>query len=303
MVKIISFAIFLLISGLVFIFLQRSEIRNDKSIDDQKINQIQSKKIPITPLNFILLGDTGSGTKSQFEVANSIEKYCNYNNCQAAFIAGDVIYDNGITSVGDPQLISKFEDPYKNLNFPFYIALGNHDYRGCIDCYIEYSKLSSKWKIMDKYYTQLFSNIEFFVIDTENFDKNQQQWLNEALIKSAADWKIVVGHRPLKTFEEAYFDEKWAGKDILVDILCQKADLYVSGHAHILEDAGLVNNCSVKQVISGAGGAALRNAVKDNKSEFNASSHGFAVIASSDNNLNIQFINTENEVIYSREIN
>ena len=74
---------------------------------------------------FILIGDTGTGSKEQYKVAESIKNYCARKNCKAVFILGDVIYDKGVASSSDKQFKTKFEDTYKELRLPYYIVLGN----------------------------------------------------------------------------------------------------------------------------------------------------------------------------------
>ena len=77
----------------------------------------------------ILIGDTGSGNNDQYLVANSTEKLIKkYPKIRCVILVGDNIYENGCTSVEDKQFITKFQEPYKNINLPFYLCLGNHDY-------------------------------------------------------------------------------------------------------------------------------------------------------------------------------
>ena len=108
---------------------------------------------------FILIGDTGTGSKEQYKVAESIKNYCATKNCKAVFILGDVIYDKGVSSISDEQFKTKFEDPYKEIQLPFYIVFGNHDYLGCVDCYIKYSSVSKKWEMPERFYVTKFENV------------------------------------------------------------------------------------------------------------------------------------------------
>ena len=71
---------------------------------------------------------------------------------------------------------SKFEEPYEDIDFPFYISLGNHDYGGdcgITDCggigneferseaQIAYSDISDKWILPDVYYTFVQEHVQF----------------------------------------------------------------------------------------------------------------------------------------------
>jgi len=249
------------------------------------------------PQTFILLGDTGAGNQAQIDVANAVNSLCKLSNCEAAFIAGDVIYDNGVSTIDDPQFNTKFEAPYKNLNIPFYIAFGNHDYIGCAQCYLDYAQKSSKWNMPSNYYVQRFEGIEFFIIDTENFDISQQNWLSSALKESNIAHKIVIGHRPIKTNEEAYINEKWNGKEELQEIICNSANFYVAGHAHLLELTE-VDGCQVTQIVSGGGGHSTRFITQPNDSIFFHEGNGFATIILNREQLSISFIDNLGVTLY-----
>jgi tartrate-resistant acid phosphatase type 5 len=78
-------------------------------------------------VRFIAVGDTGTGKEGQYQVADAIEKVCAAQGCDFALGLGDNIYESGVDSVDDVQWLDKFEKPYENLDFPFYMTLGNHD--------------------------------------------------------------------------------------------------------------------------------------------------------------------------------
>lgn len=250
---------------------------------------------------FILLGDTGTAATAQFDVASAIEDYCLNKTCLAAFIAGDVIYNDGVGSVNDSQFTTKFEQPYQNLNFPFYIAFGNHDYRGCIICYQQYSEISPKWNMPASYYKTQFENIEFFIIDTENFNAEQSKWLIKQLASSNSKWKVVIGHRPLKTYEQSYLNEKWNGRGKLKDIICSKSDIYVAGHAHLLEFVRPIEDCQVVQIVSGSGGSSPRRISKNPKSEFFFEGNGFAALTINQD-LDLEFLDSQGQSLFRTTI-
>jgi predicted phosphodiesterase len=223
------------------------------------------------------MGDTGTGAPQQFQVAKAINSHCQQTNtCLAVFILGDVIYENGIKSATDPQLQTKFEKPYADINLPFYIMYGNHDYLDCRDCYLKYQ--SPKWHFPARYYRKDFDNVSFFIIDTEKFDANQQTWLNNELQNNHNKFKIVLGHRPLETEEATKFGENWTGKKELKNIICNSADAYITGHSHILEDQGHIENCKVTQLISGAGGSYVRTIHQPFTGVFHSETNGFLTL-------------------------
>jgi len=248
---------------------------------------------------FIFLGDTGTGDENQLKVAQAVKEHCDkYKNCQAVFILGDVICDEGVESIDDPQFTTKFEEPYKDINLPFYIAYGNHDYLGCTDCYLQYSNISEKWKMPSPYYKLSFADlVSFLVINTEAFNSQQQNWLKQKLEKSHTPFKIVLGHKPLVTYETNYIKRNWPGKKELKNIVCQTADFYISGHAHLLEDNGILENCQVRQLISGGGGSTPRKIYPPHGGEFYFEGNGFLSLSVSEGKIEYAFFDKEGTLL------
>ena len=92
---------------------------------------------PEPVVRFVALGDGGEGNETQYAVAAAMKTVCDSKTdsdgtgCQFALYLGDNFYDEGVENVYDGQFATKFEDPYAEIDFPFYVALGNHDYGGC----------------------------------------------------------------------------------------------------------------------------------------------------------------------------
>jgi len=83
-------------------------------------------------IRFAAMGDTGKGNTGQKDVASAIARKCAASGCDFVQLLGDNIYDSGVTSVTDPQWQTKFEQPYADIDLPFYAALGNHDNGGSL---------------------------------------------------------------------------------------------------------------------------------------------------------------------------
>ncbi len=271
---------------------QSSPTQNISTQDDhQKIENV-----------ILIIGDTGTGDQRQAAVATAIGSYCELNkNCEFGIIAGDVIYNDGVKSTDDPQFESKFARFYEPLQLPWYIALGNHDYRGCVDCYLKPTTAGSTWNHPSRYYAIAVSNnFRFLIIDTEQFNQQQQEWLSSELEKAQQQKIVVVGHRPIESFEHTKRGEDWSGRQQLKDLICNKAELYVAGHAHDMEDVGKLPDCSVRQVISGGGGAEPR-VVDEVGVPFGVSANGFLVLRLNQENKQItgEFFDTQSKLLHT----
>lgn len=169
-------------------------------------------------VRFVVIGDTGEGNEDQHMVADAIAAKCQAEGCEFVIMLGDNIYDSGVTSVDDPQWQTKFEEPYENIDLPFYVVLGNHDYGGEIlgvdtggvgnewekgPIEVEYTATSTKWTMPATHYTFTWGNIGFIMLDTnsimwDNTDHGDQRaWYPTALQEVAdADWVFAAGHHP-----------------------------------------------------------------------------------------------------------
>jgi tartrate-resistant acid phosphatase type 5 len=172
------------------------------------------------PVKFIAVGDTGKGNADQRRVAIAMRDLCAAKGCDFVLMLGDNIYDAGVESTTDPQWQTKFEQPYMDVNLPFYVALGNHDYGGKLifdvgglgnefdkgKVEVDYTQVSMKWNMPATHYTFTFGNVGFIVLDTnsilwsDNTYGDQAQWLPSALAEVAGKrWIFTAGHHPYRS--------------------------------------------------------------------------------------------------------
>lgn len=124
-------------------------------------------------LRFLVIGDMGTGTMGQYQVAAAMEKVAREQGCDFVLGAGDNIYEEGVTSVDDPRFLDSFEYPYQNLDLPFYMCLGNHDCASTmfgggsdnkrgnhqVDYHYSTERYSNKWRMPARYYNQAFGKV------------------------------------------------------------------------------------------------------------------------------------------------
>ena len=113
-----------------------------------------------TAIRFAVIGDWGIwGQTDQVKVAKAMDKVG--SECPYDFIVstGDNFYDAGVDSVGDVLWNMSYEYVYtgSQLQCPWYVVLGNHDYRGAPSAEIAYSNISPRWKLPSKYFKEQFS--------------------------------------------------------------------------------------------------------------------------------------------------
>ena len=190
----------------------------------------------------ILIGDSGSGTDDQIKVTKSMEKLIKKNPIKSIIIVGDNIYPDGCNDIHDIQFNTKFRDIYKNINLPFYLCLGNHDYHTNPQSQIDYTfsqyNSDKKWNLPKKYYKQSFESCDLFFIDSnfkhlsESFIQQQLSDTIQSIQSSKKRWKILCGHHTWRSVgghgnaepkHEKFMD------DLLKNV---KIDIYICGHDH-----------------------------------------------------------------------
>ncbi len=183
---------------------------------------------PKETVRFVALGDAGSGRVGQMAVAQAMSEVCATRGCDFAVMLGDNFYPDGVHSAHDRQFETKFEEPYEELDIPFFAVLGDHDngedgaHNRYGDYQVEYSRRqdrsSDKWHMPARYYqfnaptNASRSLVEFFALDStpvapsaddpdptwkaEAYAEKQLSWLQKALKASTAVWKIAIAHHP-----------------------------------------------------------------------------------------------------------
>src|SRR5262245_8735283 len=158
---------------------------------------------PAQTLRFAVIGDYGSGTSSERDVANLVSSW----TPDLIITVGDNNYPDGAASTIDAnigQFYHSFIYPYTgsygagaNVN-RFFPSLGNHDWiaSGAAP-YLDYFSLPNN----ERYYDFVRGTVHFFAIDSDTHEPSgtsststQGNWLRTRLASSTAKWKIVYFH-------------------------------------------------------------------------------------------------------------
>lgn len=275
-------------------------------------------------LRFVAVGDTGKGNDVQRLVAGGMTKACEARGgCRFALLLGDNIYQDGATASDDPQLATKFEEPYALVPFPFQVALGNHDYgangagwefwKAAYE--VDWSRRSPKWRLPARHYAFSDAHADFFALDTNalfwGFEADQRAAFEARRAASTRPWRIAFGHHPYRSNgrhgDAGAYDRvpgalpgsgsRW--RDFFEDELCGKVDAYFAGHDHSLQDLGDV--CGVNLVISGSGSSPT-SVVRADRALFATSTPGFVLVEATARELVLHFVDANATVLYTRVI-
>lgn len=195
-------------------------------------------------VRFMVVGDTGTGTAQQQELADVMVRYHAAFPFEFALMMGDNMY--GGEKPADFK--TKFEDIYKPLltgNVKFYATLGNHDESN--QRFYEHFNMKG-----EEYYRFNKGNIAFYSLNSNYMDKRQVKWLEEELAKDTSEWKIAFFHHP--PYSSGGKHGSSSGLREIVEPLFLKygVNAVFAGHEHFYER--IKPQKGIYYFISGAGG-------------------------------------------------
>ena len=210
-------------------------------------------------VRFIAFGDSGTGDEQQAALARAMAVQQTATGFTTALMLGDNIYPDG----NKQDAAAKFERPYAELlrrGVKFQAVLGNHDVRKGREWEINYPNFNMGGRAY-RSFTLGENLIEFFALDSTEYDDAQARWLESALAGSQARWKIAYFHHPLYSSGSTHgSDPKLRAKLEPLFVKYNVAAVF-SGHDHIYER--IKPQQGVQYFVSGAGGKLRRGDLKD----------------------------------------
>jgi 3',5'-cyclic AMP phosphodiesterase CpdA len=273
--------------------------------------------------NFIIVSDWGwNGMKHQQEVADQMAKTADSVNAKFIASCGDNFQISGVASAQDPLWTNSYENVYKGLSLmvDWYPVLGNHDYKGNPQAEIDYTKISRRWHMPDRYYSirkKINDSVSARLIfldtpplideyrnhpdeypDAVKQDKAKElKWLEDVLASSKEQWKIVFGHHPVYSASQKHGNTP--EMIAMVKPLLEKynAQFYFCGHDHDFQHLHEKGK-NVEYIVTGTGGEP-RPAATNELSVFSDSEPGFSVISFKSDSLKLAFVGTKGNIIYT----
>ncbi|MBX9796798.1 tartrate-resistant acid phosphatase type 5 family protein [Sphingomonas sp.] len=278
------------------------------------------------PLNFLVVGDWGrDGAEHQRDVAVQMGKTASASRARFVASVGDNFYDDGVDSITDPQWASSFERVYTDpsLQVPWFVTLGNHDYRGNPQAQLDYARVSKRWRLPARYYTVPGASLglpeaDFFFIDTspmvnkyrdnvksriaqnvaQQDVRHQLAWLDAALSKSRAAWKIVMGHHTIRSGGSGHGDTPEMVAMVKPILERHGVQAYIAGHDHDLQH--IVDN-GVDYVLCGAG-SEVRPVAQVAGTRFALARSGFGAFSLTRDTLALEFRDYLGASVYQAQI-
>jgi tartrate-resistant acid phosphatase type 5 len=277
-------------------------------------------------LSLLVIGDWGrKGTYNQSMVAHQMGEVGEKLDIDFVVSTGDNFYENGLTGVHDQQFEQSFSHIYtaKSLQTPWYLVLGNHDYRGDALAQLDpvMRKIDERFICMRSFVVNA-EIVEFFFIDTtpfqlkywthpkdshydwrgvaprESYIANLLKGLDEAMKKSTAKWKIAIGHHTMRSVSD-HGDTKELLQLLLPVLKVNDVDFYINGHDHCLEHISS-RDSPIQYFTSGGGSKAWRGVHQpnDDKLRFFYDGQGFMSLQLNQDQADFIFYDVSGNILY-----
>jgi 3',5'-cyclic AMP phosphodiesterase CpdA len=313
----------LIISAILVSVILSFPFPEEASAKSPVTNSVITSKTFGWSFNFIIVSDFGwNGEGHPQEVADQMAKTA--DSIRVKFIAtcGDNFQISGVASTQDPLWMKNFENVYhtNSLQVEWFPVLGNHDYKGNTQAEIDYSKISRRWRMKDRYYT--FSkkvndtvSARFVFLDTpplvEEYQKNpegypdvakqdtakEMRWLKDVLANSKEQWILVFGHHPVYSASTKHGNTKEMIERVKPLLEKYHAQFYFCGHDHDLQRLNEKGG-KVDYVVTGTGGE-TRECSTNEMSVFSHSEPAFSVVSLKGDSARVSFVGIGGNLIYS----
>jgi tartrate-resistant acid phosphatase type 5 len=258
------------------------------------------------------MGDWGEGIPSQKRVADAMANYVAASKLHfdALLSAGDNFYVP-LTSTHDPVWQNLFEEMYdrKRLNFPFYIALGNHEYDGnkyLVELAYAREHPESRWKLPSRWYRVDLPAKDplatIIILDSDHDFLSPAEWtaenkfLADELSMPRAPWTMCCAHHPLFSNglarQNGILNRDWGEQFERGGV-----DLYLCGHEHNLQHIEVPGN-HTSFVLAGGGGAHLHPIVYDDRGPFSRSIHGFVHFEFTPTQVTVRYLDFDGQPVH-----
>lgn len=277
-------------------------------------------------LSLLVVGDWGrKGNYNQSRVAEQMGKIGEKLDIDFVVSTGDNFYENGLTGVHDQQFEESFTNIYtaKSLQKPWYLVLGNHDYRG--DALAQLSpvlqKLDERFFCMRSFIVNA-EIVDIFFIDTTPFQlkywthpkDSHYDWrevapretyiadllkdMDKEMKKSTAKWKIAIGHHTMRSVSD-HGDTKELLQLLLPVLKVNGIDFYINGHDHCLEHISSKDS-PIQYFTSGGGSKAWRGVYQpnDDNLQFFYDGQGFMSLQLNQDQADFIFYDVSGNILY-----
>jgi Icc-related predicted phosphoesterase len=192
--------------------------------------------------SILVVGDWGTGTESQQEVAEAMATYAEDREIAAILTTGDNFYSD------DAEQIMKPFDWAREREIPFLISLGNHD----VESQERVELIEETFADQPAWWAHEWGPIDIVILDSTQVASGRQMEFLLDTTAASDDPTIVVFHHPPLSCGSHGDDEAVGAR--WVSRFDDDVFLVLSGHEHNYQR---FESEGITYVVTGGGGAAL----------------------------------------------
>lgn len=289
-----------IITSLVLTVLLTLTSVSAQRLTNSRPNAVSAPNPPVTltlpnkkdSVRFVVIGDTGTGSGRQHEVAQVMLRYRQAFPFEFVLMMGDNMYG----SEKSIDYKTKFENVYQPLlaqKVKFYAALGNHDESN--QRFYEFFNMEGQ-----EYYRFTKGNVSFYSLNSNYMDKKQVNWLNDKLATDTSEWKVAFFHHPPYSSGNKHGSDTKLREIVEPIFLRHGVQIVFAGHEHFYER--IKPQKGIHYFISGSGGKLRKGDVKKG-SPLTAKAYdrdmSFMLIEVADDQMHFQVISRTGETVDS----
>jgi hypothetical protein len=253
-----------------------------------------------TAITFAVLGDNGSGGRNQMDVARQMAHTYQTTPYGLVLLAGDISYYGSI----DDRWNEVFLEPYGPLidaGVKWELAIGNHELseKKTDEAAAEIEAQLRRFGKPGTYYAVRHGPVEVFVLDTSiplatgEGGPEQIAWLETALARSDARWKVGLMHQP--AYSSGHHGSHLEIRSAVQPLFARYGvNVAFTGHDHHYERT--VPQDGVVWIVSGAGAKLTRVAGADFTAHAESTLQ-FMLVDVAGDTMDIRAITTDGSVI------
>jgi len=274
--------------------------------------------------HFTMIGDWGKDGENAMQkaVAKGMESYMNSAGFtpEAMFLLGDNFYGPFKGGTNCPRWKEQFSMVYPKSVFPgsCHAVLGNHDYDDepveKLKAELAYAKANpgTRWNMPAKWYRLDIAQAGNPLMTVLAVDSNyhngrvsltmeeragQMVWLKSELAKpKTAPWLVVTGHHPLYSNGQ-HGDDPALIKDWDALFREHGVHFYFCGHDHDLQHLEFDGH-PTSFVISGGGGASVRDLKEHERGPFSKAVHGFTHLEVTPERFHVRHVDENGQLLH-----
>ena len=258
--------------------------------------------------NFYIANDLGrNGYYDQKPIAELMGVMAEEVGPECVIAAGDIHHFEGVISVQDPLWMTNYELIYAHpeLMIAWYPICGNHEYRGSTQAVVDYSRVSRRWEMPGRYYTDARTLLHQVVQrgrhhGAHRVDRHHAPHRQVPPRDGQVSRRLPAGHQcptGVAGRHPGRRQGRLGSRGGTTILRRHRVDMYINGHIHNfqhirMKDSGI-------DYITNSSGSLSRKVQPVEGTVFCSSEPGFSILSASPASLELRMVDKHGQVLHT----